>query len=33
MIPDVISAKYIDNYKIEVILDDGKKGVVDFSKN
>ena len=32
MIPDVISARYIDNYKIEVIFDDGKKGIVDFTK-
>jgi hypothetical protein len=32
MIPDVITARYIDNYKIEVIFDDGKKGIVDFSK-
>jgi len=32
MVPDVISAKYIENYKIEVSFDDGKKGIVDFSK-
>ncbi len=32
MIPDVISARYIDNYKIEVSFDDGTKGIVDFSK-
>ncbi|MFP4348236.1 MAG: DUF2442 domain-containing protein [Desulfococcaceae bacterium] len=32
MIPDVISAKYIDGYKIELIFDDGKQGIVDFSK-
>ena len=32
MIPDVISARYIDNYKIEVVFDDGKKGIVDFSR-
>lgn len=25
-------SRYIDNYKIEVIFDDGKKGIVDFSK-
>ena len=30
MIPDVISAKYIDNYKIEVSFDDGTRGIVDF---
>ena len=32
MIPDVISAKYIDGYKIELIFDDGKKGIVDLSR-
>lgn len=32
MVPDVIAAKYIEKYKIEVIFDDGKKGIVDFSK-
>ena len=32
MIPDVISARYIDNYKIEVSFSEGTKGVVDFSK-
>ena len=32
MMPDVISARYIDNYKIEVSFADGTKGVVDFSK-
>jgi hypothetical protein len=32
MIPDVISAKYIDDYKIELSFDDGKKGIVDFSR-
>ncbi|MBI9084203.1 MAG: DUF2442 domain-containing protein [Desulfobacterales bacterium] len=32
MVPDVIAAKYIENYKIEVSFDDGKKGIVDFSK-
>jgi len=31
MIPDIISARYIDNYKIEVSFDDGTKGIVDFS--
>ena len=31
MVPDVISAKYIENYKIEVSFDDGKKGIIDFS--
>ena len=32
MIPDVISAKYIEHYKIEIGFEDGKKGIVDFSK-
>jgi hypothetical protein len=32
MTPDVISAKYIDGYKSELIFDDGKHGIVDFSK-
>ncbi|OGC00635.1 hypothetical protein A2V82_04520 [candidate division KSB1 bacterium RBG_16_48_16] len=32
MIPDIISATYIDHYNIEITFDDGKKGVVDFSK-
>jgi len=32
MIPDVIPARYIDNYIIEVSFDDGIKGIVDFSK-
>jgi hypothetical protein len=32
MIHDVVSALYIGEYKIEVSFDNGKKGVVDFSK-
>ncbi|WP_373501817.1 DUF2442 domain-containing protein [Desulfococcus sp.] len=32
MIPDVISARYIEGYKIEVRFDDGRMGIVDFSK-
>jgi hypothetical protein len=32
MIPDIISGKYINGYKIELVFDDGKKGIVDFSK-
>ena len=32
MIHDVISATHIADYKIEVSFDDGKSGVVDFSK-
>ena len=32
MIQDVVSASYKGGYKIEVTFDDGKRGVVDFSK-
>jgi hypothetical protein len=32
MIHDVIGAKYVGDYRIEVVFDDGKRGVVDFSK-
>lgn len=32
MIHDVVSASYRGEYKIEVTFDDGKRGVVDFSK-
>ena len=32
MIQDVVSASYKGRYKIEVTFDDGKSGVVDFSK-
>lgn len=32
MIHDVISASYISDYKIKVNFDDGKMGIVDFSK-
>ncbi len=32
MTPDIISGKYIDGYQIELGFDDGKKGIVDFSK-
>lgn len=32
MIHDVISAIYKDDYKIEIEFDDGKKGIMDFSK-
>lgn len=27
---DVVEARYVDGYKIEVIFENGKKGVVDF---
>ena len=29
---DVISAKYVDGYKIEIAFEDGKSGIVDFQK-
>jgi len=32
MIHDVIAAEYRGGYNIEVIFDDGKKGIVDFTK-
>lgn len=32
MIRDVVSATYKGGYKIEVTFDNGKRGVVDFSK-
>lgn len=32
MIHDVISASHKGGYKIEIVFDDGKSGVVDFSK-
>lgn len=32
MIHDVVSASYQGDYRIEVTFDDGKRGVVDFSK-
>jgi hypothetical protein len=32
MIHDVVSASYQGGYKIEITFDDGKRGVVDFSK-
>ena len=32
MIHDVVSASYKREYKIEVTFDDGKRGVLDFSK-
>ncbi len=31
MIHDVISATYRGGYRIEVVFDDGKRGIVDFS--
>jgi deoxycytidine triphosphate deaminase len=32
MIADLISAEYISGYKLRVAFDDGKSGIVDFSK-
>ena len=32
MIHDVVDAVYKGDYKIELVFDDGKRGVVDFSK-
>jgi hypothetical protein len=32
MLHDVISARYIEDYKIELVFDDGKSGVVDFQE-
>ena len=31
MIHDVVSAEYKGEYRIEVVFDDGKRGIVDFS--
>jgi hypothetical protein len=31
MIHDVVSAAYQDSYRIEVIFNDGKQGIVDFT--
>lgn len=28
---DIISAQYLENYKIKLTFEDGKSGVVDFS--
>jgi hypothetical protein len=32
MIPDVVSASYKGGYKIEVKFENGRKGIVDFSR-
>jgi hypothetical protein len=32
MIHDVVRAVYREGYKIEVAFDDGKKGIIDFTK-
>ena len=31
MIPDVVSASYKGGYRIELVFDNGKRGVVDFA--
>ena len=33
MIHNVVSAQYRTGYKIEVVFDDGRSGVVDFSRH
>ncbi len=32
MLHDVVSATLVDEYTIEMVFDDGKRGVVDFSQ-
>ena len=32
MIHDVVSAEYKDGYRIELVFDDGRRGIVDLSK-
>jgi hypothetical protein len=32
MTPDIVSATYMDQYRIEITFEDGKRGVVDFAK-
>ncbi len=32
MIPDVTHAKYLNGYKLEITLENGKSGIVDFSR-
>ena len=32
MIHDVIGATYVGDYRIEIVFEDGKRGVVDFSR-
>ena len=32
MTRDVIAARYINDYRLELFFEDGKKGVVDFCK-
>ncbi len=32
MTPDVVAARYINDYRLELVFEDGKKGIVDFYK-
>ncbi len=32
MLRDVVSARYKEGYKIEIIFDDGRSGIVDFTE-
>lgn len=32
MLHDVVSASYVDGYRIELAFDDGERGVVDFAE-
>ena len=32
MLHDVVSASYVDGYRIELAFDDGERGVVDFTE-
>ncbi len=32
MIHDVIDAKYCDSYRLEILFDNGKKGIIDLSR-
>lgn len=32
MSKDVVSAKYVDEYKIELVFENGRSGIVDFTK-
>jgi len=31
MVPDIVDARYLENYKIELVFENGERGVVDFS--
>ena len=32
MTPDVVAARYINDYRLELVFEDGKNGIVDFYK-